>query len=70
MNADEATDVARRFVAHELKEELRLASGARKHPRMADEWVALFEGSRGDGPVFDGPLMVLVNDKTGGARFL
>lgn len=70
MNADEATDVARHFVARELKAELRLDSGARKHPRMADEWVVLFDRSRGDGSVFDGPLIVLVNDKSGDARFL
>ncbi|NTX01064.1 MULTISPECIES: hypothetical protein [Myxococcus] len=70
MNADEATDAARRFVAREVRAVLRLASGARKHPRMADEWVVLFDRSGEDGSVFDGPLMVLVNDKTGVARFL
>nr|BDT34987.1 hypothetical protein MFMH1_46560 [Myxococcus sp. MH1] len=70
LNAEEVAEIAGAFIRRELGRELKPDPLVRKHPRMPDEWVVLFERRGEDGSVFDGPLMVLVHDATRVARFL
>jgi hypothetical protein len=42
--------------------------GIHRDVRQTDEWNAVFERTTRDGYVIDGPMVVIVNDRTGDVR--
>lgn len=69
MTPGEVDSVAAAFVAKSYDRPLEFAAHARPSPRDKDVWIVAFLVRGEGGSMFDGPLMVLVDDKSGRARF-
>jgi hypothetical protein len=64
MTEDRVKELATGFVFELMGRDLRLI-GIHRDVRQADEWNAVFERTTQDGYVIDGPMVVIVNDRTG-----
>jgi hypothetical protein len=66
----EAMKVATAFVStQELRGFLYTCVGAKKSKQAANEWDVVFDVRDDRGHLIDGPVIVLVDDLSGGARF-
>jgi hypothetical protein len=65
----EAKEVATRFVAaQELRGFTATCVDARKHERWPNEWSVIFDLHSSQGHLMDGPMVVIVDERTGEAR--
>ena len=68
MNQDTVERLALDFVVERTGRKLKLI-GSKQWPKQPDEWTVLFETSDPAGGAMDGPTIVIVNQRTGAARF-
>jgi len=68
MNEAEATQLANSFLQQTLGRKLKLI-GVRKPKGLQPEWAVLYETTNSEGKLFDGPTVVIVDERDRSAKF-
>lgn len=68
MNASEAQELADALTAG-ASDWVYTSLGMKRNPNDAHQWLVLYEAGKADGARFDGPVVVLVDERDGRARF-
>ena len=70
MTEQEAREAAESFIAtREMRSFTAHVAEVRRRTSNAREWVVVFDVKDSDGARLDGPLVVIVDDASGHARF-
>lgn len=69
MTPQEVESVASEFIKTKHGRRLKIAAGARRTAHRDNEWTVVFLYAGPNGEKFDGPIIVVVDDKSGVARF-